>query len=77
MIIDIHTHAGRMSPGIPVNSAVLASMRPAGVAARVLPDFARYPDVVEALRARGMSAGEVAKVCAANWLRAFRAARGG
>jgi|NGEPerStandDraft_6_1074524.scaffolds.fasta_scaffold324441_1 hypothetical protein len=36
MIIDIHTHAGRMRPGVAVDTSVLASMRPSGVAACVV-----------------------------------------
>ena len=42
-IIDMHTHAGRMRAGTPVDTAVLASMRPAGLAACVVAAVADAP----------------------------------
>ncbi|HLB98452.1 MAG TPA: membrane dipeptidase, partial [Acetobacteraceae bacterium] len=50
---------------------------PAGAAATELPDFARHRQIADALRDRGMTAEEVAKVCAGNWLRVFRTVRAG
>jgi len=43
MIIDMHTHAGRTRPNVPVDGAVLATMRPAGVAAAVVAAVADGP----------------------------------
>jgi microsomal dipeptidase-like Zn-dependent dipeptidase len=40
-----------------------------------LPDFSHHQEIAAALRARGMTEDEVAKVCAGNWLRVFRAVR--
>ena len=40
-----------------------------------MPDFSRHAEIAAALRARGMTEDEVAKVCAGNWLRVFRAVR--
>ena len=49
---------------------------PAGVAKSEMPDFSRHVEIAQALRARGMTEEEVAKVCSDNWLRVFRAVRG-
>jgi membrane dipeptidase len=43
MIIDMHTHAGRPSRSGPVDRAVLATMRPGGVAAAVVSAIADLP----------------------------------
>ena len=48
---------------------------PAGAAKTELPDFSRHQEIAAALRNRGMTEDEVAKVCAGNWLRVFRAVR--
>ena len=49
---------------------------PAGTAATEMPNFARHPELVAAMRDRGMTAEEVEKVCSGNWLRVFRKVRG-
>jgi membrane dipeptidase len=49
---------------------------PAGVAATEMPNFARHPELVAAMRDRGMTAEEVEKVCSSNWLRVFNKVRG-
>jgi membrane dipeptidase len=48
---------------------------PAGVAATEMPDFSRHPELVAAMRDRGMTAEEIEKVCSGNWLRVFRKVR--
>jgi len=50
---------------------------PAGAAKTELPDFSRHREIAAALRDSGMTEDEVAKVCAGNWLRVFRATRSG
>lgn len=133
MIIDMHTHAGRPRRTGDVDRAVLAIMRPPGVAACVvsasggipmirrdrdtnrlekfrdpetgeclravegyfgsfeqgglriarepddvrteMPDFSRHPEIVMALRDRGLHQQEVEKVCSGNWLRVLRSVR--
>ena len=49
---------------------------PAGTAATEMPNFARHPELIAAMRDRGMTAEEVEKVCSGNWLRVFRKVRG-
>jgi membrane dipeptidase len=49
---------------------------PAGTAATEMPNFVRHPELVAAMRDRGMTAEEVEKVCSGNWLRVFRKVRG-
>jgi membrane dipeptidase len=48
---------------------------PAGAAKAEMPNFLRHAEISAALRARGMTGGEVEKVCAGNWLRVFGAVR--
>jgi membrane dipeptidase len=48
---------------------------PAGVAATEMPDFSRHPELVAAMRDRGMTAEEIEKVCSGNWLRVFKKVR--
>jgi len=68
-------HMFRLIDAIGIAHVGIGTDMPAGVAERVMPDFARHPDLAQALRGRGMSAAEVEQVCAGNWLRVFRAAR--
>ncbi len=49
---------------------------PAGTAATEMPNFARHPELIAAMRDRGMTAEEVEKVCSGNWLRVFNKVRG-
>jgi membrane dipeptidase len=58
-----------------VDSVGIGTDLPAGVAATELPDFSRHREIAAAMRDHGMTAEEVAKVCAGNWLRVFRAVR--
>jgi membrane dipeptidase len=70
-------HMFRLIDAIGIDHVGIGTDMPAGAAKRVMPDFARHPDLAQALRGRGMNAREVEQVCAGNWLRVFRAARGG
>jgi membrane dipeptidase len=69
-------HLFRLIDAVGIDHVGIGTDLPAGVSKTELPDFARHADIAEALRARGMTEDEVAKVCAGNWLRVFRAARG-
>ena len=68
-------HALRLIDAVGVDHVGIGSDMPSGVAQTEMPDFTRHKDIAGALLARGLSAEDVAKVCAGNWLRVFRAAR--
>ncbi len=68
-------HLFRLIDAVGIDHVGIGTDLPAGVAQTEMPDFARHPRIAAALRERGMTAEEVAKVCAGNWLRVFRAAR--
>ncbi len=68
-------HLFRLIDAVGVDHVGIGTDLPAGIAQTELPDFARHPEIAAALRERGMTAEEVAKVCAGNWLRVFRAVR--
>jgi microsomal dipeptidase-like Zn-dependent dipeptidase len=40
-----------------------------------MPDFSRHPEIVAALRDRGLTKEEIEKVCSGNWLRVLRSVR--
>lgn len=65
----------RLIDAVGVDHVGIGTDLPVGGAMGGLPDFARHPEIAAALRDRGMTAEEVAKVCAGNWLRVFRAVR--
>jgi len=69
-------HMFRAIDAVGVDHVGIGTDMPAGVARAEMPDFARHPELEAALRDRGMTAGEVEKVCSGNWLRVFRAVRG-
>ncbi len=69
-------HLFRLIDAVGVDHVGIGTDLPAGVAAVELPGFARHGEIAVALRERGMTAEEVAKVCAGNWLRVFRTVRG-
>ena len=65
----------RLIDAVGVDHVGIGTDLPAGVAQTELPGFARHGEIALALQQRGMTAEEVAKVCAGNWLRVFRAVR--
>ena len=69
-------HLFRLIDAVGVDHVGIGTDLPAGAAAEAMPDFSRHQQIAAALRERGMMEDEVAKVCAGNWLRVFRAARG-
>ena len=68
-------HLFRLIDAVGIDHVGIGTDLPAGVAATELSDFSRHRQIAEALRDRGMTAEEIAKVCAGNWLRVFRAVR--
>jgi membrane dipeptidase len=66
----------RLIDAVGVDHVGIGTDLPAGVAATEMPNFARHQEIVAAMRARGMTAAEVEKVCSGNWLRVFRSVRG-
>jgi membrane dipeptidase len=69
-------HLFRAIDAVGIDHVGIGTDLPAGVARTEMPDFSRHPEIEAALRDRGMTEEEVAKVCAGNWLRVFRAVRG-
>jgi membrane dipeptidase len=70
-------HLCRLVDAVGVEHVGIGTDMPSGVAAEEMPDFSRHGGIAAALRARGISEEDVAKICAGNWLRVFRAAREG
>ncbi len=68
-------HLFRAIDAVGIDHVGIGTDLPAGVARTEMPDFSRHPEIVDAMRARGMSAEEVGKVCSGNWLRVFREVR--
>jgi membrane dipeptidase len=69
-------HLFRAIDAVGIDHVGIGTDLPAGVARAEMPDFSRHPEIASALRGRGLTEDEVAKVCAGNWLRVFREARG-
>ena len=69
-------HLFRLIDTVGIDHVGIGSDLPAGAAKLEMPDFSRHAEIAAALRARGMTEDEVAKVCAGNWLRVFQAVRG-
>ena len=69
-------HMFRAIDAVGIDHVGIGTDLPAGVARTEMPDFARHPELAEAMRDRGMTAAEVEKVCSGNWLRVFREVRG-
>ena len=65
----------RLIDAVGVDHVGIGTDLPAGVAEKEMPNFARHPEIAAAMRDHGMTEDEVAKVCAGNWLRVFRAVR--
>ena len=70
-------HLFRLIDAVGIDHVGIGTDLPAGAAKAELPDFSRHREIATALRQRGMTEIEVAKVCAGNWLRVFRAVRAG
>ena len=70
-------HLFRLIDAVGIDHVGIGTDLPAGAAKAELPDFSRHREIAAALRERGMTEDEVAKVCAGNWLRVFRAVRAG
>lgn len=68
-------HLFRLIDAVGIDHVGIGSDLPAGAAKTEMPDFSRHAEIAAALRARGMTEAEVAKVCAGNWLRVFSAVR--
>src|SRR5579863_573826 len=68
-------HLFRLIEAVGIDHVGIGTDLPAGVAKAEMPDFSRHAEIAAALRARGMTETEVAKVCAGNWLRVFSAVR--
>jgi membrane dipeptidase len=68
-------HLFRLIDAVGIDHVGIGTDLPAGAAKSELPDFSRHPEIVMALRQHGLTEDEVAKVCAGNWLRVFRAVR--
>jgi membrane dipeptidase len=68
-------HMFRMIDALGIDHVGIGSDLPAGVAATEMPDFSRHPQLVEAMRDRGMHQQEIDKVTHGNWLRVLRAVR--
>jgi membrane dipeptidase len=66
----------RLIDAVGIDHVGIGTDLPAGVAKSEMPDFSHHGEIAAALLARGMTEAEVAKVCAGNWLRVFRAVRG-
>jgi membrane dipeptidase len=69
-------HLFRLIDAVGVDHVGIGTDLPAGAAKAEMPDFSRHAEIAAALRDRGMSETEVAKVCSGNWLRVFNAVRG-
>jgi membrane dipeptidase len=65
----------RLIDAVGVDHVGIGTDLPAGAAKAEMPDFTRHAEIAVALRDRGMSETEVAKVCSGNWLRVFNAVR--
>jgi membrane dipeptidase len=68
-------HLFRAIDAVGIDHVGIGTDLPAGIARKEMPDFSRHPEIPAALRAHGMTGDEVAKVCAGNWLRVFKAVR--
>ena len=74
-LLGLIRHLFRTIDAVGIDHAGIGTDLPAGVARTELPDFSRHPEIVAALRDRGLSDADVEKVCSGNWLRVFRAVR--
>jgi membrane dipeptidase len=68
-------HMFRLIDAVGIDHVGIGTDLPAGAAKQAMPDFSRHHEIASALRQNGMTEDEVAKICAGNWLRVFRAVR--
>jgi membrane dipeptidase len=68
-------HLFRMVDALGIDHVGIGTDLPAGVAATEMPNFSRHPEIVAAMRDRGMRQDEIEKVCSGNWLRVLKAVR--
>jgi membrane dipeptidase len=68
-------HMFRMIDALGIDHVGIGTDLPAGVAATEMPNFARHPELEQALRDRGLTEEETQKVCSGNWLRVLKAVR--
>lgn len=68
-------HLFRAIDALGIDHVGIGTDLPAGVAKTEMPDFSRHPEIVAAMRDRGMTEAEILKVCSDNWMRVFRAVR--
>ncbi|OYV34018.1 MAG: hypothetical protein B7Z80_22400 [Rhodospirillales bacterium 20-64-7] len=68
-------HMFRLIDALGIDHVGIGSDLPAGVAATEMPDFSRHPELVAAMRDRGMRQQEIDQVCHGNWLRVLRTVR--
>ncbi len=68
-------HLFRLIDAVGVDHVGIGTDMPLGIAETEMADFNRHHELADAMLRRGMTAEEVGKVCAGNWLRVFRAVR--
>lgn len=68
-------HMFRMIDALGIDHVGIGTDMPAGVAATEMPNFSRHPELIAAMRDRGMTPEEIEKVSSGNWLRVLRAVR--
>jgi membrane dipeptidase len=68
-------HLFRLIDAVGVDHVGIGTDLPAGAAKTEMPNFSRHAEIAAALRARGMTEVEVAKICSGNWLRVFSEVR--
>ena len=68
-------HLFRLIDAVGIDHVGIGTDLPAGAAKTEMPNFSRHAEIAAALRARGMTEAEVAKICSGNWLRVFREVR--
>ena len=68
-------HLFRLIDAVGIDHVGIGTDLPAGAARTEMPDFSRHQEIAAALRANGLTADEIGKVCAGNWLRVFKEVR--
>ena len=68
-------HIFRLIEAVGIDHVGIGTDLPSGAQWHGMRDFSGHEQIPALLRAGGLTAEETAKICAGNWLRAFRAAR--